>query len=254
VKYSIIFSFLAILLIFNLPLSVAQNDPDTTPPIILGASILYATTSTNSTIVEFGPIAIDVKEEKVYDVICNPPSGTVFTVGQTTVTCTASDDSGNQSDDFFITIDVTLISDDDSDDTIPDSSSSTPSSNSGTSFTDKYVRPESETIPEEGSSETIDLAQNLVAPKTVIPDWIKNNAKWWVNDEIDDDTFASGIQFLISDNIISIPPTESGVAQPGVSIPEWVKNNAEWWSQGLIDDDTFATSIQFLIKEGILTV
>ena len=37
-----------------------------------------------------------------------------------------------------------------------------------------------------------------------IPDWVKNNAKWWSNGEIDDNTFASGIQFLVKEGIISV--------------------------------------------------
>jgi len=37
-----------------------------------------------------------------------------------------------------------------------------------------------------------------------IPEWIKNNAAWWADGEIDDNTFASGIQFLISEGIISV--------------------------------------------------
>jgi hypothetical protein len=37
-----------------------------------------------------------------------------------------------------------------------------------------------------------------------IPAWIKNNAKWWSEDQIDDKTFASGIQFLVKEGIISV--------------------------------------------------
>ena len=29
-----------------------------------------------------------------------------------------------------------------------------------------------------------------------IPDWIKNNAGWWSDGQIDDDSFVSGIQWL----------------------------------------------------------
>jgi len=37
----------------------------------------------------------------------------------------------------------------------------------------------------------------------VIPDWIKNNAGWWADGLIDDGSFVSGIQWLISNGIIS---------------------------------------------------
>jgi len=38
----------------------------------------------------------------------------------------------------------------------------------------------------------------------VIPNWVKNNAGWWADGQIDDRTFANGIQFLIKVGIISV--------------------------------------------------
>ncbi|MDE1866116.1 MAG: hypothetical protein KGI08_00195 [Thaumarchaeota archaeon] len=87
-----------------------------------------------------------------------------------------------------------------------------------------------------------------------IPSWVKNNAKWWSENSIDASTFASGIQYLIKQGIIHIPPTTQGQATPGVQIPQWVKNNAGWWSSGQIDDKTFVVGIQYLINVGIITV
>ena len=37
-----------------------------------------------------------------------------------------------------------------------------------------------------------------------IPGWIKNNAAWWADDQIDDDTFIQGIQFLIKEGILRV--------------------------------------------------
>ena len=87
-----------------------------------------------------------------------------------------------------------------------------------------------------------------------IPDWVKNNAKWWSNGEIDDNTFASGIEFMIKQGIISVPTTASGAQNENATIPDWVRNNAAWWADGQIDDNTFASGIQFLVKEGIISV
>ena len=87
----------------------------------------------------------------------------------------------------------------------------------------------------------------------VIPDWIKNNAEWWAAGLIDDDSFIQGIQFLVKENILKIPPTTQGSSSES-EIPDWIKNNAEWWAAGLIDDDSFIQGIQFLIKEGILVI
>ena len=40
---------------------------------------------------------------------------------------------------------------------------------------------------------------------TDIPSWIKNNAGWWADSQIDDATYISGLQWLISNGIIKIP-------------------------------------------------
>jgi len=37
-----------------------------------------------------------------------------------------------------------------------------------------------------------------------IPTWIKNNAGWWADDQIDDKTFVQGLEFLIQNGIIRI--------------------------------------------------
>jgi len=37
-----------------------------------------------------------------------------------------------------------------------------------------------------------------------IPAWIKNNAGWWANGQIDDGSFVSGLQWLISNGIMKI--------------------------------------------------
>jgi hypothetical protein len=87
-----------------------------------------------------------------------------------------------------------------------------------------------------------------------IPEWIKNNATWWADRQIDDKTFASGIEFMIKENIISVPITDEGKQSQDTTIPDWVRNNAAWWAEGQIDDSSFASGIQFLIKEGIISV
>lgn len=87
-----------------------------------------------------------------------------------------------------------------------------------------------------------------------IPAWVKNNAKFWYEGTIDDPTFAAGIQYLIQQGIIKIPPTQSGQTSQNVKIPAWVKNNAGFWSKGEIDDPTFVNGIQWLISNGIIHV
>jgi len=87
-----------------------------------------------------------------------------------------------------------------------------------------------------------------------IPEWIRNNAKWWSEDTIDEDSFVSGIQYLIKKEIMNIPETQQSSGSSSDEIPLWVKNNAGWWADGQIDDESFISAIQFLIKEGIIKV
>ncbi|WP_148680241.1 peptidase [Nitrosopumilus maritimus] len=87
-----------------------------------------------------------------------------------------------------------------------------------------------------------------------IPAWIKNNAEWWAAGQIDDGSFVQGIQYLVKENILQIPPTSAGEGTGSNEIPAWIKNNAGWWAEGAIDDDAFIQGIQFLIKEGIMKV
>ena len=89
-----------------------------------------------------------------------------------------------------------------------------------------------------------------------IPDWIRNNAKWWAEGTIGDNDFTSGIQFLIKEGIMQIPETTKDAAsqKEPQEIPSWIKNNADWWSQGLISDDDFLKGIEYLAEKGIVNV
>ena len=57
----------------------------------------------------------------------------------------------------------------------------------------------------------------------VVPAWIKNNAGWWAEGQIDDQTFVNGMQFLIKEEIIQVSDTTSA-SNNSEFIPEWVKN------------------------------
>jgi hypothetical protein len=89
---------------------------------------------------------------------------------------------------------------------------------------------------------------------TSIPSWVKNNAKYWNKDSIDDSTFAQGIQYMIKQGIITIPPVQDSQENHSVTIPKWVKQNAGFWSDGQITDEDFVKAIQWLITNGIIQV
>ena len=97
------------------------------------------------------------------------------------------------------------------------------------------------------------LLEIELPPEIEIPDWIKNNAKFWADDAITDTDFVNGIKYLITNGLMTIPETESGESS-GESIPTWVKQNAGWWADGAIADSDFVSGIQYLITKGIMTI
>ena len=99
--------------------------------------------------------------------------------------------------------------------------------------------------------------------ETQIPNWIKNVAGWWAVNEISEKEFLGAIEYLINNNIISIPFMPcGGVAAIAASdptleaklIPDWVKNNAGWWATDQIRDADFINGIEYLIKKDILGI
>ncbi|MBM2851816.1 MAG: hypothetical protein HW420_363 [Candidatus Nitrosotenuis sp.] len=102
-------------------------------------------------------------------------------------------------------------------------------------------------------SETKATASVPAISQDAIPSWIRNNAKWWADGTIGDSDFVSGIQYLIKQGILKIPPTSSGTSSTN-QIPSWIKNNAKWWSEGTISDDDFIKGIQFLVSKGIIRI
>ena len=99
------------------------------------------------------------------------------------------------------------------------------------------------------------LIPNSSAEKEIqIPSWIKNNAGWWATNQIDDSSFLQGIQYLIKEGIMVIPPTETSESTGSQEVPGWIKNNAGWWADGQIDDGSFVSGIQWLISNGIIIV
>ncbi|MDH3825084.1 MAG: hypothetical protein OES14_04765 [Nitrosopumilus sp.] len=87
-----------------------------------------------------------------------------------------------------------------------------------------------------------------------IPDWLRNNASWWSEKQIDDITFLQGIQYLINKQIIKISATNENSGFSSNDIPNWLRNNANSWAKGLITDNEFLKGIQFLIEKGIIQV
>lgn len=104
-----------------------------------------------------------------------------------------------------------------------------------------------------GNANTNSFTVTIDYKEFEIPEWVKNVASFWYADDIDDASFLTGIQYLIQNDVIVVPITESGT-EGGGTVPAWVKNNAGWWAQGAITDADFVNGIQFLIKDGLIQV
>ena len=106
----------------------------------------------------------------------------------------------------------------------------------------------------DSSGNTSSNSFNVIIEYTgnLIPDWVKDVAGFWYDGSINDTSFLEAISYLIQNNIIIVPTTESGTG--GGAVPDWVKNTAGWWANYEIDDDTFVNAITYLIQQGLIQV
>ena len=114
-------------------------------------------------------------------------------------------------------------------------------------------------IGEMGSeSEKIDTKTKVMpsetTSKTNIPNWIKQIAEFWIAEEIDDESFVQVIEYLVQQDIITIPYAKAPEGDAAVSIPSWIKTTAEFWVKGNTSDDEFAIGLEWLINNGIIAV
>jgi len=101
----------------------------------------------------------------------------------------------------------------------------------------------------DGIGDACDSTQKQI----IVPSWIKTNAGWWANNQINDDSFVKGIKYLIKEDIMRIPETKAGTVT-SQEIPSWIKQNAEWYASGQITDESFVNGIQWMIKNGIMKI
>ena len=97
------------------------------------------------------------------------------------------------------------------------------------------------------------IATTVSSAYAEVPAWVKNNAGWWADGSISESDFLKGIEFLINDGIIQVPPT-SVSAESSEGVPAWVKNNAGWWAEGITTDGEFVNAIQHLMSMGLISV
>ena len=103
------------------------------------------------------------------------------------------------------------------------------------------------------------LVPNSSAQDPQIPNWVRNVAGWWATDDISENEFVTGIEYLINNNIILldfIPCNYKIQSQYGdiKSVPDCIKNNSNWWSYNLIEDTDFINGLQYLIQYKIIKI
>ena len=84
-----------------------------------------------------------------------------------------------------------------------------------------------------------------------IPSWVKQPTKLWIENSIDDKTYAKTMGFLIKEQLVQIPFAKS----PNYSeskIPVWIKTNAKSWVDNKISDDEYSIILQWLINRNII--
>ena len=114
----------------------------------------------------------------------------------------------------------------------------------------------------EGIKRIQEANSNIVSITSVssdisIPSWIKKNASWWSNGQINDLAFIQGIEYLIQENIIDVQRKSVTIDEDLAnitSIPMWVRHNASWWSDGQLTDVEFANGLKYLISSGLIKV
>ena len=97
------------------------------------------------------------------------------------------------------------------------------------------------------------IHKNAINDYVLIPDWIRDDALLWSEEKIVDDKFTDIINYLIKNEIITIPENQLDVMEVKKT-PSWIRTTTGWWIDGQIDDKTFVESLEFLVKKSIIPI
>jgi len=89
---------------------------------------------------------------------------------------------------------------------------------------------------------------------TEIPVWIKSNALWWNQKQIDDSDFMAGIEYLIKKSLTEIDQNNFSYSETSKETPLWISDVAGMWANDSITDEEFIDAMKWLITNGILQV
>ncbi|MDH3516450.1 MAG: HYR domain-containing protein [Nitrosopumilus sp.] len=97
------------------------------------------------------------------------------------------------------------------------------------------------------SSFVVTVGYNIVQ----IPSWVKQPTKFWIENSIDDKTYAKTMSFLIKEQLVDIPFAKNPNNSES-EIPVWIKINAKAWIDNKINDDEYSIILQWLINRNII--
>ena len=97
------------------------------------------------------------------------------------------------------------------------------------------------------------IHQNKINGSILIPDWIRDDALLWSEEKIIDNKFTDIINYLIENEIITIPENQSNIIEVK-KIPSWIRTTTGWWVDNQIDHKTFVESLEFLVKQNIIPI
>jgi len=106
---------------------------------------------------------------------------------------------------------------------------------------------------EKSNEITFNLVTEATTEPSKIPLWVKDNAKWYGNGQLDELDFILVIEYLIENGLIKIPYLPEETKQE-TKIPDWIRISAKWWAEDQISDDEFINAIQYLIKNGFMKI
>ena len=87
-----------------------------------------------------------------------------------------------------------------------------------------------------------------------VPEWIKNNAGWWADGTLDDDSFLNGMKYLIENDIIQIETTESFIDQGDFILVQSPSNSNIINKEIFVDSSNyFENQVNFLNEVFILS-
>lgn len=128
-----------------------------------------------------------------------------------------------------------------------------------------------ELVDEKTQTETKEIITKSDYPvvKNEVPEWFKQNTEWWLDGQIDEETYLRGVTSVIDLGLINIPQQvllknkqvneelsamriEAEYVPSHEPVPAWYKTTSKWWAEGKVEDRDYLLSIEYLIKNNII--